>query len=79
MQGKPYFKMLDVIYEENDDLYDWKTSRLLFQAAQKLAEEEADLFTKDELDKFSARSHNLAEKAQENECPHRNYLQLHCQ
>ncbi|MFX1366328.1 MAG: acetyl-CoA C-acyltransferase [Promethearchaeota archaeon] len=50
----------------NDDLYDWKTSRLLFQAAQKLVEEEADLFTKDDLDKFSARSHNLAEKAQEN-------------
>ncbi|MFX1277871.1 MAG: acetyl-CoA C-acyltransferase [Promethearchaeota archaeon] len=49
----------------NDDLYDWKTSRLLFQAAQKLVEEEADIFTKDELDKFSARSHNLAEKAQE--------------
>ena len=50
----------------NDDLYDWKTSRLLFQTAQKLAEEEADLFTKDEMDKFSVRSHNLAEKAQEN-------------
>ena len=50
----------------NDDLYDWKTSRLLFQTAQKLAEEEADLFTKDEMDKLSVRSHNLAEKAQEN-------------
>jgi acetyl-CoA acetyltransferase family protein len=49
----------------NDDLYDWKTSRLLFQTAQKLAEEEADLFTKEEMDKFSVRSHNLAEKAQE--------------
>jgi acetyl-CoA C-acetyltransferase len=50
----------------NDDLYDWKTSRSLFQAAQKLAEEEADLFTKDEMDKLSIRSQNLAEKAQEN-------------
>jgi len=50
----------------NDDLYDWKTSRLLFQAAQKLAEEEAELFTKDEMDKLGARSHNLAEKALEN-------------
>jgi len=50
----------------NDELYDWKTSRLLFQTAQKLAEEEADLFTKDEMDKLAARSHNLAEKAQDN-------------
>ncbi|MFW9896348.1 MAG: acetyl-CoA C-acyltransferase [Candidatus Thorarchaeota archaeon] len=50
----------------NDDLYDWKTSRLLFQSAQKLAEEEADHITKDEMDKFSARSHNLASKANEN-------------
>ncbi|MFX1324439.1 MAG: acetyl-CoA C-acyltransferase [Promethearchaeota archaeon] len=50
----------------NDDLYDWATSRLLFQSAQKLAEEEADRITKDEMDKFSARSHNLAVKAQEN-------------
>jgi acetyl-CoA C-acetyltransferase len=50
----------------NDDLYDWKTSRLLFQSAQKLAEEEADHITKDEMDKLSARSHNLAAKAQEN-------------
>ena len=50
----------------NDDLYDWKTSRLLFQAAQKLAEEEAELFTKDEMDKLSTRSHNLAAKALEN-------------
>ena len=49
----------------NDDLYDWKTSRLLFQSAQKLAEEEADLITKDEMDKLSVRSHNLAEKALE--------------
>ena len=49
----------------NDDLYEWKTSRLFFQTAQKLAEEEADIFTKEEMDKFSVRSHNLAEKAQE--------------
>jgi acetyl-CoA C-acetyltransferase len=49
----------------NDDLYDWKTSRLLFQAAQKLAEEEADSITKEEMDKLSARSYNLALKAQE--------------
>ncbi len=51
----------------NDDLYDWKTSRLLFQTAQKLAEEEAENFTKDDMDKLGARSHNLAEKALENE------------
>ncbi len=50
----------------NDDLYDWKTSRLLFQTAQKLAEEEAEFFTKDDMDKLGARSHNLAEKALEN-------------
>ncbi|MBY8992076.1 MAG: acetyl-CoA C-acyltransferase [Candidatus Lokiarchaeota archaeon] len=49
----------------NDDLYDWKTSRLLFQSAQKLAEEEADHVTKEEMDKFGARSHSLAEKALE--------------
>ena len=49
----------------NDDLYDWKTSRLTFQTAQKLAEEEADIFTKEDMDKFGTRSHNLAEKAQE--------------
>jgi len=48
----------------NDDLYDWKTSRLLFQSAQKLAEEEVDHVTKDDMDKFGARSHSLAEKAQ---------------
>jgi acetyl-CoA C-acetyltransferase len=47
----------------NDDLYDWQTSRLLYQAAQKLAEEEADNISKDEMDKFSARSYSLAEKA----------------
>ncbi|KKM84967.1 hypothetical protein LCGC14_1293860 [marine sediment metagenome] len=49
----------------NDDLYDWKTSRLLFQTAQKLAEEEAEHFTKEDMDKLGARSHNLAEKALE--------------
>jgi acetyl-CoA C-acetyltransferase len=49
----------------NDDLYDWKTSRLLYQAAQKLAEEEVDNISKEEMDKFSARSYNLAEKALE--------------
>jgi len=47
----------------NDDLYDWKTSRLLFQAAQKLAEEEAENCTKAEMDKLGVRSHNLAKKA----------------
>ncbi|MHA2399560.1 MAG: acetyl-CoA C-acyltransferase [Promethearchaeota archaeon] len=50
----------------NDDLYDWQTSRLLYQAAQKLAEEEADNISKDEMDKFSARSYSLAEKALDN-------------
>ena len=37
---------------------------MLFQSAQKLAEEEADHVTKDDMDKFGARSHSLAEKAQ---------------
>lgn len=49
----------------NDDFYDWNTSRLLFQTAQKLAEEEADYFTKEDMDNLAVRSHNLAEKALE--------------
>jgi len=49
----------------NDDLYDWKTSRFLFQTAQKLAEEEVDNFTKEDMDILAVRSHNLAEKALE--------------
>ena len=50
----------------NDDLYDWKTNRSLFQTAQKLAEQEAENITKDNMDKLGTRSHNLAEKALEN-------------
>jgi acetyl-CoA C-acetyltransferase len=50
----------------NDDLYDWKTSRSLFQAAQKLAEEEVDHCTKEEMDKLGVRSHKLAKTALDN-------------
>lgn len=46
----------------SDNIYDWNTMYSDLQGSQKLAEEEN--FSKEEMDKFATRSHNLAEKAQ---------------
>jgi acetyl-CoA C-acetyltransferase len=46
----------------SDDIYDWNTMYSDLQGSQKLAEEEK--FSKEDMDKFATRSHNLAEKAQ---------------
>ena len=45
---------------------DLQTSFNMLQTAQKLYEEEVPTFTKEDLDKFGVRSHNLAIKSQEN-------------
>jgi len=45
---------------------DLQTSFNMLQTAQKLYEEEVPTFTKEDLDKFGVRSHNLAVKSQEN-------------
>jgi len=50
-------------YRPNLDL---QTSFNMLQTAQKLYEEEVPTFTKEDLDKFGVRSHNLAIKSQEN-------------
>ncbi|MHA1727932.1 MAG: acetyl-CoA C-acyltransferase [Promethearchaeota archaeon] len=47
----------------SDDVYDWNTCWSNIQIAQKMAEEEANSFKKEDTDKFAVRSHNLAEKA----------------
>ncbi|MHA1727931.1 MAG: acetyl-CoA C-acyltransferase [Promethearchaeota archaeon] len=49
-----------------DDIYDIKCARSMLQTAQKLAEMRKDIFTKEDHDKFSVRSHKLAEKGLDN-------------
>lgn len=48
-----------------DDIYDFGCSYSMLQTAQKLAEMNAEVFTKEDHDKFSVTSHNLAAKGQE--------------
>jgi len=48
-----------------DDIYDFRCSWSMLQTAQKLSEQNADLFTREDHDRFSVRSHKLAAKAEE--------------
>jgi acetyl-CoA C-acetyltransferase len=48
-----------------DDVVDFRTSYSMLQTAQKLSEMNAGIFTKEDNDKFSVRSHHLASKGQE--------------
>jgi len=48
-----------------DDVVDFRCSYSMLQTAQKLSEMNAGIFTKEDNDRFSVRSHNLATKAQE--------------
>ncbi|KKM84966.1 hypothetical protein LCGC14_1293850 [marine sediment metagenome] len=48
-----------------DDVVDFRTSYSMLQTAQKLSEMNAGIFTKEDNDKFSVRSHQLAAKGQE--------------
>lgn len=48
-----------------DDVVDFRCSYSMLQTAQKLSEMNAGIFTKEDNDRFSVRSHNLAGKAQE--------------
>ncbi|MHA2269117.1 MAG: thiolase family protein, partial [Promethearchaeota archaeon] len=48
-----------------DDVVDFRTSYSMLQTAQKLSEMNAGIFTKEDNDRFSVRSHQLAGKAQE--------------
>ena len=48
-----------------DDVVDFRTSYSMLQTAQKLSEMNAGIFTKEDNDRFSVRSHQLAAQAQE--------------
>jgi acetyl-CoA C-acetyltransferase len=48
-----------------DDVVDFRCSYSMLQTAQKLSEMNAGIFTKEDNDRFSVRSHQLAAKAQE--------------
>jgi acetyl-CoA C-acetyltransferase len=48
-----------------DDVVDFRCSYSMLQTAQKLHEMNADVFSKEDNDRFSVRSHQLASKAQE--------------
>jgi acetyl-CoA C-acetyltransferase len=48
-----------------DDVVDFRCTGSMLQTAQKLSEMNAGIFTKEDNDKFSVRSHQLATKAQE--------------
>ena len=48
-----------------DDVVDFRCSYSMLQTAQKLHEMNADVFSKEDNDRFSVRSHQLAAKAQE--------------
>ena len=48
-----------------DDVVDFRCSYSMLQTAQKLSEMNAGIFTKEDYDKFSVRSHQLSAKAQD--------------
>jgi len=62
---KPNLKMINKKSEWYRPEYDLLTTINMLQTAQKLYEEETPHFTKEDLDKFGVRSHNLTIKSQE--------------
>jgi acetyl-CoA C-acetyltransferase len=57
---KPYLGMINKKDELYRPQYDLMTTINMLQTAQKLYEQETPFFTKEDLDKFGVRSHNLA-------------------
>jgi acetyl-CoA C-acetyltransferase len=62
---KPNLKMINKKSEWYRPQYDMLTTINMLQTAQKLYEQETPHFTKEDLDKFGVRSHNLTIKSQE--------------
>lgn len=62
---KPNLKMINKKSEWYRPEYDLLTTINMLQTAQKLYEQETPHFTKEDLDKFGVRSHNLTIKSQE--------------
>jgi acetyl-CoA C-acetyltransferase len=62
---KPNLKMINKKSEWYRPDYDLLTTINMIQTAQKLYEQETPHFTKEDLDKFGVRSHNLTIKSQE--------------
>jgi len=63
---RPNLKMINKKSEWYRPQYDLMTTINMIQTAQKLYEEEIPAFTKEDLDKFGVRSHNLTVDNQEN-------------
>lgn len=63
---KPNLNIINKKSEWYRDRYDIMTAINMIQTAQKLYEEETPTFTKEDLDKFGVRAHNLTIESQEN-------------
>lgn len=62
---RPNLKMINKKSEWYRPQYDMLTTINMVQTAQKLYEEEVPIFTKEDLDKFGVRAHNLTVESQE--------------